>query len=512
MRLYTNKGSDSSGGAGIEADLKTFTVHGCYGMTCITGLTAQNTKGVKQIYPVESQEMIENTLDAVFSDVGVDVVKTGMLTSKATVETVARKLKQYHDKKPIVVDPVMVSTSGSNLIGEDALEIYVTELLPMATVVTPNINEAAEIVKHISSDPSDAIRKVGSVEDMKRIAKHIREGLKCDAVLLKGGHAGMDDDLNLADPSKATKVVDVLYNGKFHIFTSKYINSTSTHGTGCTLASAIASNLANGETIESATQLAVRFVQRAIANAIPLGKGNGPVNHVFNIHTRPFVLGHFVEYLLSHPKVASIWDRYVNHPFTVQLAQHTLPLHKFLYFLKQDYLYLKHYSRAYSLAGFKTEDPQAMLNSAQVVSTIARESELHLDYCKMFGLEKGDLLASEEGQACYAYTRYILDVGSREDWLGLQVALSPCLFGYLEAAENRIKDPHSVREGNLYWKWVENYASAEFKESSKQGHQLLETHVADVSPQRVEQLVDIFATATKMEIAFWDAALAHEDK
>lgn len=496
-------GSDSSGGAGIEADLKTFTTHGCYGMTCITGLTAQNTLGVRQIYPVESQEMIENCLDAVFSDIGVDSIKTGMLTSVQTIETVVKKLKSVRGDASLVIDPVMIATSGSALIGEEAIDAYLDKLFPVATVITPNLMEAQAAIERLTGEKFT----VANLDDLKRLAKGLVEKSGCSAALVKGGHAPMDEQYQV-DTKNGVKTLDVLYHdGGFNVFENNYIESDNTHGTGCTLASSIAANLAKGQALKDAVENSILYVNQAISSTIKLGSGNGPVNHLHNISIRPFPKGRFLDYLKAHPKVAPLWAKYVDHPFTIELAKKELPLDAFKFFLKQDYLYLVQYSRAHSLAGFKSEDIEDVSRSAQIVAHIKHEMQLHLSYCKEFGITLDEINDTKESTVCTAYSRFILDTGSKQDWLGLQVALSPCLFGYLEAADRRYKDPQSVSRGNPYWRWVENYLADDYVEASNTGRELLETHVMNVSPERLEQLVTIFAQATEFECRFWDSAL-----
>ena len=499
---FYSLGSDSSGGAGIEADLKTFTAHNCYGMTCITGLTAQNTLGVSDIFPVADQNFIEKALDAVFQDVGVDAVKTGMLTLKETVQTVARKLQQYQVKF-LVVDPVMVSTSGSNLVDDETIDSYVNHLLPIATVITPNIGEAEQILSKLNHQT-----KLQSLGQMKDAAIKLHDLLKCKAVLIKGGHLGFDT--NLAVSSTPELIVDVLYDGyAITTFKAKFIHSKSTHGTGCTLSSAIASNLGSGSSIVQAVGDAIDYVQHAIVSAFPIGAGYGPVNHMHNIETREFVPGKFFEYIISHPKVSSLWHDYTNHPFTQQLGAGTLPMDRFMYFLRQDYQYLKHYARCHGMAAYKSNDMKTIEEAAIVIQQIAHEQKTHMSYCEKFGISVADLEAEPEGIATYAYSRYLLDIGGREDWLALQVALSPCLFGYGEAANNILKNPETVHgfEKNPYWKWVQDYSGPEFNQAAEAFRKILESHAVKLSHDKIEQLIDIFATATRMECEFWNQAL-----
>lgn len=252
-------GTDPSGGAGIQADLKTMTMNGVYAMSAITALTAQNTTGVSGIMEV-TPEFLQLQIDAVFEDIRPDAVKIGMVSSTGLIETIAARLGAY-EAVNIVVDPVMVATSGSRLISEDAVATLKKELLPLATVVTPNIPEA-EIL---------ADMPIHSEEDMIRAARMISENYHC-AVLCKGGH-------NLNDAN------DLLYaDGSYRWFYGKRIDNSNTHGTGCTLSSAIASNLAKGFDLETSVQRAKDYISGALAAMLNLGKGQGPMQHNFNLN------------------------------------------------------------------------------------------------------------------------------------------------------------------------------------------------------------------------------------
>ena len=255
----TIAGSDSSGGAGIQADLKTMTVHGVFAMSAITALTAQNTTGVTGIMDV-TPEFLEKQLDAIFTDIYPNSVKIGMVSSSELIRVIGRKLKEFKATN-IVVDPVMVATSGAKLIADEAIEVLKEVLLPMATVITPNIPES-EILSGM---------KIASKEDMEIAAKMIGDKYGC-AVLCKGGHS-----LNDAN--------DILYaDGKISHYNGKRINNSNTHGTGCTLSSAIASNLAKGMTLEEATLEAKKFISLALAQMLDLGSGSGPMKHGFNVN------------------------------------------------------------------------------------------------------------------------------------------------------------------------------------------------------------------------------------
>ena len=256
----TIAGSDSSGGAGIQADLKTMIANGVYGMSAITALTAQNTTGVQGIFEV-TPEFLEQEIDSVFTDIRPDAVKIGMVSSGALLHVIAEKLQEYKARN-IVVDPVMIATSGARLISEEAVEVLKNSLLPMAALVTPNIPEA-----EVLSD-----RKIVTPEDMIKAAALIGETYHC-AVLCKGGH-----QLNDAN--------DLLWKeGGYRWFRGERINNPNTHGTGCTLSSAIASNLAKGYELESAVERAKKYISGALAAMLDLGKGSGPMDHGFDIHS-----------------------------------------------------------------------------------------------------------------------------------------------------------------------------------------------------------------------------------
>lgn len=254
----TIAGSDSSGGAGIQADLKTMTMNGVFAMSAVTALTAQNTLGVTGIMEV-SPEFLGLQLDAVFTDIPPDAVKIGMVSSSALIAAIAAKLRQYSARN-IVLDPVMVATSGARLISEDAVETLERELLPLASVATPNIPEA-EVLSGMS------IRSEG---DMEAAARAIGERFGC-AVLCKGGHS-------LSDAN------DVLFaNGALRWFRGRRIDNPNTHGTGCTLSSAIAANLAKGVPMPDAIAAAKEYISGALAAMLDLGHGRGPMNHAWRL-------------------------------------------------------------------------------------------------------------------------------------------------------------------------------------------------------------------------------------
>ena len=249
-------GSDCSGGAGIQADLKTMTMNGVYAMSAITALTAQNTTGVAAILESDP-DFLAKQIDAVFTDIRPDAVKIGMVSSAPLIEVIADRLRFYKAGN-IVVDPVMVATSGSALIENDAVQALKEQLLPLAAVVTPNIPEA-EVLSGMT---------IHTPAEMEQAARQISETYGC-AVLCKGGHSVNDaNDLLVA-------------NGQAKWFLGKRIDNPNTHGTGCTLSSAIAANLAKGKPLDEAVQRAKEYISGALADMLDLGAGSGPMNHAF---------------------------------------------------------------------------------------------------------------------------------------------------------------------------------------------------------------------------------------
>jgi hydroxymethylpyrimidine/phosphomethylpyrimidine kinase len=257
-RVLSIAGSDSGGGAGIQADLKTFSALGCFGMTAITAITAQNTQGVRAIHGVPP-EILKAQIEAVAEDIGVDAVKIGMLHSPEVVHVVAQAIRQYGLKK-VVLDPVMVATSGDRLMADETVQVLVKELFPLATVITPNLDEAELLLGH----------RIAGIEALEPAARQLL-ALGANAVLLKGGHL------------QGSEVVDVLLRpGQAALrMASPRIESRNVHGTGCTLSSAIAAYLALGQDLPQAVTQARAYILRAIAAGadVHTGHGHGPLNH-----------------------------------------------------------------------------------------------------------------------------------------------------------------------------------------------------------------------------------------
>lgn len=266
-KVLTIAGSDSCGGAGVQADLKSLSANGVYGMSVITAITAQNTMGVFKVRDLDA-EIIKAQIDAIFTDIIVDAVKIGMVSMISTIDAISEKLILYKPKN-IVLDPVMISKSGYSLLKPESKSALIKKLIPLASLITPNVPEAEEILREANPDFTD----IKTVEDMEKATKEMYK-LGCKNVLLKGGHM-------------QGKAVDVFYDGSEIIhFTSERINTKNTHGTGCTLSSAIAANLALGFSMKESIKKSKKYITIAIKHSLDIGHGVGPTNHFYELYKK----------------------------------------------------------------------------------------------------------------------------------------------------------------------------------------------------------------------------------
>ncbi|OAQ96569.1 hypothetical protein LLEC1_01276 [Akanthomyces lecanii] len=458
-RVLVVAGSDPSGGAGLEADQKVLAAHQCYAMTATTALTVQNTKGVTGVHVVPA-EFVGRQIDAVVEDIGVDVVKTGMLGSVETIDVLSDMIEK-HNLTTVVVDPVMVSTSGAQLLPREAIKHLSSRLLRRTTLLTPNVPEAELLLAENGL---------------------LRVELGPAWVLVKGGHVpfrASDMTAVGAEDAEDAVVVDVLVGpgGEVVKVQSKFQTSTSTHGTGCSLASAISARMSQGKDIPTAVRAACRYIAAGIQTAPQLGGGNGPLNHFHSSYALPFSPGHFIEYLLKRPDVQPVWKEFVHHPFVMAMGNGTLPLESFKGYIIQDYLYLVHFARANALAAYKAKNISDIQRSNDIVGHIVREMDLHINYCKSFGIPEEEIQATEELQGNTHRPRMML------------------------AAH-----PATVREqrANTYWPWIETYGAADYVEAVRLGSDIIERNISLCSPSRIEELVKIFIHGTRMEIGFWE--------
>lgn len=535
--VLTIAGSDSSGGAGIEADLKTITSHRCYGLTCITALTAQTPERVYAVHNTPKSHL-KLILQSNLRDMRVDVIKTGMLTDDAVdvlIEVLGAIPKEQ--RPSLVVDPVLIATSGFSLAEGNSTVLKIKELAPLATLLTPNIYECAQLLGREFT--------CNDVNDLIKAGEELRAITKCPNVLVKGGHAPW------IGKNGGKYVTDVLCSEDGHtIYQSEFCAVDNTHGTGCTLASAISSNLAHKESLGHAIYGAIQYVH----NAIQIGcqvtlkhvKENGPINHVYAIKmplkemiedvcysahnlsleeddrasncSSSSVIsqirdsGSFFQYLISDSRVKPYWEAYINHDFVRQVADGTLPREKFRFFLEQDYAYLDNYAQIHCTAASKAPTDADFRKSIEVVSSIKLEMEKHREkMMKHFGIS--DMKHFDEikkSPALKNYARFFLDVAKSGSWEHLCVALSPCLMGYGNALLIRQNDI-TVPEDDIYHTWCKDYLSPWYTDAMDEGLILLDRICQMTSDW--DALCEIYAAVCKLEKEFWDSALAyHESK
>ncbi|GLB35575.1 putative TENA/THI-4/PQQC family protein [Lyophyllum shimeji] len=537
-------GSDSSAGAGIQADLKTIAAHGCYGTSAITALTSQNTTGVQAIHPVPA-EFVAKQIHSVLDDIETHAIKTGMLYDADIVHAVVTALRTHYAGGTIphlVCDPVSVSTSGHSLLDPQAVQVLVDELFPLAELITPNKSEAELLLSHVGMP-----YQISNVRDMVvAVGNLLRYGSK--AVLLKGGHVttSMSDVKQLlreradievvpygllsenmeilqlveTEESDPGIVVDVLRQGReTTLFIRPQLDSGSTHGTGCTLSSAIASQLARGSDLKEAVKNAVVYTYLGIQTADPVGHGHGPLNHfhalVPKIIPRPTQQNpHPFTQLLIQGN-ASEWKEYVEHDFVKLLGRGTLPVKAFVHFIVQDYHYLKYYARAYGLLAAKSTSFEAIGSATQTIINVINELDTHKSLCESFGVTTERLENTAEAPATTAYGAYLLDMGLQGDTMKLLMALLACLLGYGEVGlwlRKQASLPRSwvVLDGNPYAKWMEDYSGAHYQGAVKLGLELIEARAAADPPSqaRFAEWKEVWERCTRLEKGFWDAAMA----
>lgn len=543
--VLTIAGTDPSGGAGIQADLKTFAAHGCFGTSAVTALVAQNTTGVQAIH-APPPEFVAHQIRCVLEDTVVAAAKTGMLHDAATLRAVVATLRAHYlnaeTVPPLVVDPVSVSTSGHTLLQADALDALRTELLSLATVVTPNVPEAQLLL----GDGAE----ITTVQGML-VAAAALSALGPRAVLLKGGHlqctahdvqslpvqhvsvvwldaavigpepvAVLAHNHGAPGPSQSV-VIDVLHEvqGRTTVFVRARLDTTSTHGTGCTLSAALACELARGKSVREAARAAILYTHRAIETAPGIGRGHGPLNHLHGLvarqvprksGTNPFP---FVSALIAAS--GHEWAEYVKHPFVVQLGKGTLPVENFKHFITQDWHYLEYYARANGLLIAKSSTFPAMAAAATTVQAIVSETATHEALCAAFGISQDELRASEESAATTSYGGYLLDVALAGDAGALLVALGSCLVGYGEVglwlvrqAREHAAAGYTV-EGNPFQRWIEDYSGEAYQHAVTVGLEALENLAEESMPSvaRMHEYAYIWRKCTQLEKKFWDMAL-----
>jgi hydroxymethylpyrimidine/phosphomethylpyrimidine kinase len=484
----------------------------------------------------------------------------------------------YASIVPVILDPVMVSTSGSLLLTDESIGDLIKHLLPLCTLLTPNLLEARQILSHATQQQDTTANgqdkgNLNTVEGLLLSARKLCL-LGPQSALVKGGHQVLKlnalqqelvelglisegeneqgsrllgaevsygkwdksnvkiirtDDEPYADilrhgsdrssSEDRNVVLDVLYekdSRSYTLFVKPHVQSTATHGTGCTLSSALAAHLASGTSISNSTHLAIQYVQRCISRGLSsLGKGPGPLNHLCNITPRPVLAptaaGSERMPLCSHLIAHSLpyWRAFTHHSFLKQLVSHTLPRESFVYFLKQDYLFLKHYARVWAsgASSFSIGNTfDRIATFAGIAAEMALEAENHVKICEPWGITRHDLdYETVESAATLAYTRFVLDVSRSGDALELLAATGPCLLGYGEAGlwmaserekarKNEVHSPSSSSEAAGFEQWIDYYSGTDFQKVVRKGIENMEEYACTDPPStaRLEGLQRIW--------------------
>ncbi|CCF57090.1 hypothetical protein KAFR_0C00950 [Kazachstania africana CBS 2517] len=521
-------GSDCSGGAGIEADLKTITAHRCYAETCITAVTVQTPVSVFDVHNIP-KSIISGILDNNLRDMKCDVIKTGMLTYDAII-SLNEKLEKLDELPKLVIDPVLVATSGSTLTKDELVGLMKEKITPWATLLTPNIPECFKLIGEE--------RNIRNLDDVFQLAKQVMSACSCSNLLVKGGHIPWDS-------SDKKYITDVLLLGKekkFIVFKGHYVDTANTHGTGCSLASSIASNLARGYSLPQAVYGGIEYVQNAVAIGCDVTKDhvriNGPINHIYAVEIplekmiadecfeadhildkysmklannigigKPLEKPSFVKYLQEHPRVKPHWQSYIKHDFVKKIADGTLEPSKFQFFVEQDYSYLIDYARVHCIAASKMPSFEDMEKELTIVGGVKNEMQHHRERLQNhFNVTESEYFDNiSRSTALKNYSRYFNDVAKRGNWQELVTALTPCLMGYGHALYT-FEDSISTKNP-LYLDWLSVYSSEWYRKAMEDG-EILMNHVLQTYPsENVEALVQIYADVCELETKFWDSAL-----
>lgn len=478
----TIAGSDSSGGAGIQADLKTMTANGVYAMSAITALTAQNTVGVQGIYEV-SPEFLGQQLDSIFTDIRPDAIKIGMVSSVELIHMIAEKLKKYNGEK-IVVDPVMVATSGAKLIADDAIDTLKKELFPLATVLTPNIPEAEVL----------ADMEIKTTEEMILAAEKISKSYHC-AVLCKGGHSINDAN-------------DLLYrDGSYCWFHGKRIQNPNTHGTGCTLSSAIASNLAKGYDLDTSVKRAKEYISGALQAMLDLGAGSGPMAHNFDLNSR-FAQecgnGATAQMVAA---AADIWKEYHTHPFVKGIQNGDLDKEKFKYYMIQDYLYLIEYAKVFAIGSAKAKDQKIIqLFEGYLHQIFNGEMDIHRAYMQRLGITEQEISETKMSLDNLSYISYMQKIAYEGGAAEVMAAILSCALSYEAIARQMVEKCPGCEKHEFYGEWITGYASKDYHEGNEKLIELMDALCEDYSKEQMRHLIKVFVNCSRYEGAFWEMA------
>ena len=496
-RILSIAGTDPTGGAGVQADLKSIAAAGGFGMAVVTALVAQNTHGVRSVH-IPPQEFLREQLSAVFDDVTVDAVKIGMLGDAATVDVIATALEE-HPVPRVILDPVMVASSGDRLLDEDA-EAAVRELVRRVDVITPNLRELA-----VLCDTGMA----GTLDEAVEQARGLASATDT-VVIVKGGH--------LTGPGADNAVVSP--DGAVHHVPTRRVDTQNTHGTGCSLSAALATRIAAGSPVAEALEWATRWLHEAIVHAgeLAVGSGHGPVDHFHRMrrleaaaNTRPWAPRTDVPAPTPHLEPAGphtralweatgeIWNEIMDLAFLRELAEGTLRHADFAFYLDQDAQYLNRYSRALALLAATAPDQDGQTFWAESARGVLEgEAQLHRDW-----LGGNDIAVTTPSPVTLAYTSFLVAAAAVEPYVVGAAAVLPCYWLYAEigtelAAANTQDHP--------YHAWLSTYGGEEFNAGARAAIEHTERALAAASPEQRERAMTAYLHACLHEREFFAQA------
>ncbi|OUM51116.1 hypothetical protein BVG19_g200 [[Candida] boidinii] len=535
--VLTIAGSDCSGGAGIEADLKTITSLKCYGLTCIDSLTIQNPNGLTGSVATDHSTVFQ-ILENNFKNYNIDSIKTGLITNEIleNLDNFLKIINLHHLGKNFVLDPVIVTNSGDNLNDSKNLDKLIS-IFKYASVITPNIKECETILNQLDEKSSF---KVESYLDLIDIGEKIIKLTNCQSILIKGGHIPVDEDLKLSSISKKTpKFVVNMYLNSNNInnpifFKTNYLITNNTHGTGCSLSSSITCYLSKDHSLIDSIKNSLVYTHLAILNSDKsIGNNvNGPINHMFNItefdhnftnHTSIDegneiikIEGNLKDYLINHESINKLWLDYINHDFIKLVSTNKLEKSKFNYFLLQDYAYLINYGKIHALSATISPNLKYFKLESEIILNVCNEMEKHKNkLTKKFPNLNFDKI--KINNACDNYNNYLINiVNNTKDYLKINTALAPCLFGYNKACEfgSSLIKSGKINELEMdqdYLNWINDYVSDWYIEACEIGNEILnEFSGCEMSRNELNELTKIFKDVINLEILFWDAILEYE--
>lgn len=496
----TVAGSDCSGGAGVQADLKVFTAHSVYGMSAVTAITSQNTIGVNGVHLIPAS-YVEQQISACLLDVHCEVMKTGMLFNQQILKVIVESIDRFKIKK-VVVDPLIATRKGALLVMPDYLELFVKELIPRAEVLIPNIAEALIILKHMTNE----FVEIHHLEDVKAVGKKlIKAG--CKNVVIRC------DDIPFASDffcSRETNMPPTWYlyvlctsEGEV-LLPQKWLASKTARGTSCALSSAVASNLAIGLDLVTATQNAVSYTQRALEMSFHLGRGANSLDYASALTRLPYEKGEFINFVRYHPSITPKWLSIVNHPFVEQLKAGTLSRLPFQKYLVLKYHMLINNAQAAGMMAFSSSSISAIEHSAKIIQAIKEENVTHLRICEQYGLSASQITKSKP-EIVKSHSLFIHDTAQQDGLRGIQIAMLPFVFMIQEVVSQI-----SASDVYPYVAWVEHC-----KDKSATSHietllESLETNSQIISLSKVQHLLGILEKSLDFERLVLDTSSSNE--